>query len=104
MQNIMELIDRSYLFESEQMYFEFLVRLYWLRCHLFLMKNQTNLAIATLNELISCYDLYPDCASTVIILKNTRKNNVISKPVVEEFLVYQSRWDNICYCYALKFL
>lgn len=92
MQNIIELIDRDYLFESDQHYFEFLVRLYWLRCHLFLYRGQTNLAIAALNDVLACYELHSKFKNIVLPLKNCRKNNVISKAIAEEFLADQSRY------------
>lgn len=92
MQNIIELIDRDYLFESDQHYFEFLVRLYWLRCHLFLYRGQTNLAIAALNDVLACYELHSKFESVVLPLRNCRKNNVISKAIAEEFLADQSRY------------
>lgn len=88
----MELTDRKEMFENEEIYFEFLLRLYWLRCRLFLEKGQTTLAIVALNDVLACYELFPQFECTVIHLKNCRKHNVISKTLAEEFLAYQSRF------------
>lgn len=97
LQNVMELTDRKDMFESEESYFEFLLRLYWLRCRIFLEKGQTNLAIVALNDVLACYELFPQYQSTVLHLKNCRKHNIISKTFTEEFLAYQSRYSIILY-------
>ncbi|KAK6618665.1 hypothetical protein RUM43_013056 [Polyplax serrata] len=91
LQNIMELTDRREMFESDECHFKFLIRLYWLRCRIFLEKNQTNLAISCLNDVLACYELFPQYETTVIQLKNCRKHNTISKAFAEDFLAFQSR-------------
>jgi hypothetical protein len=97
----MELLDRKEIFGEDKKYFEFVLRLLWLRCHMLLSKNLAGLVINTLHQLLAVFDQFPEFDAHVVCLKNSKKHNVIKREIVNQFLLLQSEYlllyGELCY-------